>query len=148
MIKNNVILIALLILSAFSCRKNPDSFSQIKSQLRHKWNLISEHIIFPDSPRLNLVYKGISSDFYEFNSNGTLTINLAGTADSPSIPYRAEVKYWSQDQRTFTLDFGGHYLTNKIQTLTDNLLVFSNDIYLLDNNSNKTNGIRIDSLRR
>jgi len=140
----------LLFLS--SCKKNKETISsQTISLLQNKWTLISSNITFPSNTSLNSTYNAISTDYYLFASNDSLTIHQNGQLYLPSIPISLTTKYSFIDNNTIIYILNPSIQIN-INTITNNLLVLSNPAINTTIGPGGVvttyNGTKIDSLKR
>jgi hypothetical protein len=135
-----------------SCKKEKDKISsQTISLLQNKWTLISSSIVFPTNSSLNSTYTGVSTDYYQFGSNDSLTINQAGQVSILTIPLSLTTKYSFIDNYRIVYNINPT-IEIKIKALTNNLLVLTNSATSTFTNSGVVvatySGTKTDSLRR
>jgi hypothetical protein len=146
------LLIILICIFVSSCKKEKGKISpQTISLLQNKWTLISSSIVFPTNSSLNSTYTGVSTDYYQFGSNDSLTINQAGQVSILTIPLAITTKYSLIDNNRIVYSLNPAIEIN-IKTLTNNLLVLTNSATSTFTNSGVVvatyNGTKTDSLRR
>lgn len=141
--------ISLIILSG--CKKDSSISSQTISLLQNKWTLQSETLVFPTNSSLDKRYEGVSTDYYLFEKNDTLTINQAGSANLPWQPILLNFKYRLLDNSTLVYEPYSSMKIN-IKTLNSQTLILTNEITATIINTNGSidtyNGLRTDSLKR
>lgn len=144
-----VIGMSLIILSG--CKKDSSISAQTISLLLNKWTLQSETLVFPTNSSLDRRYEGVSTDYYLFGKNDTLTINQAGTANLPWLPILINIKYRLLNNSTQVYEPNSS-MKIVIKTLTSQQLILTNEITATITNVNGTvdtyNGLRTDSLIR
>lgn len=142
-----------MILTIFvaACKKEPTKVSeQTLLLLQNKWTLTSSSVVFPTNTSLNSVYKGISTDYYQFGSNDSLTIMQAGQVNIPAIPLSITTKYTLLDNNRMLYSLNPATEIN-IKVLTNNLLVLTNPATSTFTNGGVVTtyeGTKTDSLRR
>lgn len=146
------LLIIMILLFISSCKKDTAKVSQQTILLlQNKWTLISSSVVFPTNTSLNSTYRGVSSDYYKFSSNDSLTIRQAGQVNLPTIPLSINTKYFFIDNNRIRYSLNPNIEIN-IKTLTSNLLVLSNSASSTVTNAGVIvatyEGTKTDSLRR
>ena len=143
--------IGLSIIILSGCKKDSSISSQTISLLQNKWALQSETLVFPANSSLDKRYEGVSTDYYLFEKNDTLTINQAGSANLPWQPIQVKVNYRLLNNSTLQYDPNMN-IRISIKTLTSQQLILTNEITAAITNANGTvdtyNGLRTDSLKR
>src|ERR1700677_4836799 len=90
-----IIPIAVFILFS-SCKKSSTSTPvtpiDTTVTLLRKWSIVTDstfgiYFLSPQQPILMLVYRGVSTDYYDFRANDTLYINEANITDTLSYSY-------------------------------------------------------------
>jgi hypothetical protein len=145
-------LIVSMTLFVSSCKKDTEKVSpQTILLLQNKWTLISSSMVFPTNTSLNSAYRGISTDYYQFGSNDSLTIRQAGQASLPTIPLSIATKYFFIDNATLAYNLNPNIQIN-IKVLTNDLLVLTNSATSTFTSSGGVvtiyEGTKTDSLRR
>lgn len=144
-------LICFLVIVLTACQKKDGVSAETVSLLQNRWTLISSSVVFPTYPALNSTYKGVATDYYLFNTNDSLTIHMAGQAELPAFPLMTTVKYSFVNNNTIVYGPGTNVQIN-IKTLTNNLLVLTNEASSSNVNANNTvttyEGTKTDSLMR
>jgi hypothetical protein len=137
-----------------SCTKNnTSSTTTTQTMIQYKWTLVSSSLDYPKNPSLNRSYTGMSTDFYLFDKDDSLTMQQAGTVVLPGQPLNYKLKYTVENDKT--LIFGGAGPAGiyvNIVKLNDTLLVLSNVVtasYInADNSVTVYDGTKTDSLKR
>jgi hypothetical protein len=147
--------IKLFIAIAFlitSCKKDTAKVSpQTVLLLQNKWTLTSSNLVFPTNTSLNSTYKGIATDYYQFEVNDSLTIQQAGQVNLSTMPLFITTKYSFIDNSRLVYSLSPGIEIN-IKVLTNNLLVLNNAATSTVTNNGVVvatyNGTKTDSLRR
>ncbi len=150
--KTKIIFLSLILaFSGSSCKKDTAKISQQTiSLLQNKWTLISSGVVFPTNTSLNSTYKGISTDYYQFGANDSLTIRQAGQVNLQTIPISINTKYSFIDNNRIVYNLNPNIEIN-IKTLTNTLLVLTNAASSTFTNGSVVTtyeGTKTDSLRR
>jgi hypothetical protein len=145
-------LIAGIAFFAASCKKDKANVSsQTVLLLQNKWTLISSSVVFPTNASLNSTYRGISTDYYQFGANDSLTIKQAGQVNLLTIPLSVNTKYFFVDNNRIAYSLSPTIEIN-IKTLTNDLLVLTNSATSTVTNAGVViatyEGTKTDSLRR
>jgi hypothetical protein len=144
------LLICFLIILLTACKKKDGVSAETISLLQNRWTLISSSVTYPTNATLNRTYIGVSTDYYLFDTNDSLTIHMAGQADLPATPVNATIKYSFANNNTLVYEIGSNVQVN-IKTLTSNLLVLTNESDASFTNGSSTviyKGTKTDSLMR
>ncbi len=110
-----ILLVILSTLSVISCKKDDKVKEKTTlEKIQAKWSVENVSFIYRDSSipfDTTVVYPGLTSDYFDFRSNGIAYIRLDNEEDSSSYAL-------SGDSTIIFSDFG----TYKIRDLTDNSL--------------------------
>ena len=146
------LLILTFLLTLFtSCKKTTESPS-VQTLLQNRWVVLSETYSWPTisyaSPN---VYNGLSSDYYQFNSNDTLMSSQSGSPVAPNFPIQSIHKYSLLNDKSIFLygNVNGPSDTLTIQKITTDSLVLTSPIYItyVDTTGNYVKAIGVNTIR-
>jgi hypothetical protein len=145
------LILAFLFALFTSCNKTTQSLS-VLALLQNRWVLLSEDYSYPTIPNaMTNVYNGVSSDYYQFNSNDTLISSQAGSPVAPNYPIKSIHKYSLQNDKSIFLygNINGPSDTLTIQKITTDSLVLTSPTYItyVDSSRNYVDATGVITIR-
>jgi hypothetical protein len=116
-------LTSLLLLLFIACSKhNTSPVDQTYALLENRWTLASESFVYPPNTSLDSVYSGISFNFFQFTSGGTIIASLGNPAISSYT-----TNYHLQDDSTVLIysENAAQYVIYHIEKLIEDSLILN-----------------------
>ena len=86
-----------------TCTKHHDTPS-VQSLLQNRWSVYSESTVVPFcNSTTRLLYNGVAGDYYDFRTNDSLYLSLAGSFLSPGTPVFSIRHYSLSGDNTVTI---------------------------------------------